>query len=39
MKDLSRPQKTKKYEPNGVELIALALTISVWVYIIVGAMI
>ena len=38
MKDLNRQLKAEKYEPNEVEIIALMIVISVWVYMIIGAM-
>lgn len=38
MIDLSRPNKPRKHDPNAVELAALIITIGVWVYMIISAM-
>lgn len=38
MIDLSRPNKPRKHDPNTVELIGLIVTIAIWVYMIIGAM-
>ena len=38
MIDLNRPVKPEKHDPNDVEIIALILTICVWVWMIIGSM-
>ena len=38
MIDLNRKPTVKKHDPNAVELIGLIVTIAVWVYMILGAM-
>jgi len=36
--DLNRKPSPRKYEPNGVEIAALVIVISIWAAMIIGAM-
>ena len=38
MIDLNRPEKKPENEPNDVEIVALIITIIVWVFLITGVM-
>ncbi len=38
MIDMNRKPKKQDYEPNEVEIIALILTVGVWLWILIGSM-